>query len=151
MNCVITAIILISLLVFSIFLANFIFKKGGSVKKALAVQILTFFLVPVICGTSAILKTNASYNNAETEISTVKQEESDPSKKGLGQIAMAIAILGGCIGTGIAVAAAAPAAIGATSENPNAFGKSLVFVALAEGVCIFALLIAILIYAGLNG
>ena len=44
-----------------------------------------------------------------------------------------------------AVAAAAPAAIGATSEDPKAFGKAIVFVGLAEGVSIFGLLIAIFI------
>ena len=46
---------------------------------------------------------------------------------------------------GIAVAAAAPAAIGAFSENAENFGKSLIFVALGEGVAIYGLLISILI------
>ena len=44
-----------------------------------------------------------------------------------------------------AVAAAAPAAIGAFSENEKNFGKSLIFVALGEGVAIYGLLISILI------
>ena len=51
------------------------------------------------------------------------------------------------IGGGIAVAAAAPAAIGATAEDPKAFGKSLIFVALGEGVALYGLLISILILA----
>ena len=42
-------------------------------------------------------------------------------------------------------AAAAPAAIGATSEDPKAFGKALIFVALGEGIAIYGLLISILI------
>ena len=50
-----------------------------------------------------------------------------------------------CIGAGIAVAAAAPAAIGAFSEDPKAFGKALIFVALGEGVALYGLLISILI------
>ena len=50
-----------------------------------------------------------------------------------------------CIGAGIAVAAAAPAAIGAFSENPISFGKALIFVALGEGVALYGLLISILI------
>ena len=45
----------------------------------------------------------------------------------------------------VAVAAAAPAAIGAFSENAENFGKSLIFVALGEGVAIYGLLISILI------
>ena len=49
------------------------------------------------------------------------------------------------IGTGIAVGGAAPAAIGAVSENDKAFTKALIFVALGEGVAIYGLLISILI------
>lgn len=49
------------------------------------------------------------------------------------------------LGAGIAVAAAAPAAIGACSEDPKSFGKSLIFVALGEGVALYGLLISILI------
>ena len=58
----------------------------------------------------------------------------------------------GCsaLGAGIAVAAAAPAAIGAFSENENNFGKSLIFVALGEGVAIYGLLISILIINSLG-
>ncbi|GHU59030.1 hypothetical protein FACS1894133_4920 [Clostridia bacterium] len=51
----------------------------------------------------------------------------------------------GSIGTGIAVGKAAPAAIGATSEDDKNFTKALIFVALGEGVAIYGLLIAILI------
>ena len=49
------------------------------------------------------------------------------------------------IGGGIAVGNAAPAAIGATSEDPKAFGKALIFVALGEGVALYGLLVSILI------
>ncbi|CCV64006.1 cation exporting V-type ATPase, subunit K [Alteracholeplasma palmae J233] len=65
--------------------------------------------------------------------------------KGLGYLAAAIATGLSALGAGIAVAAAAPAAIGAISENPKNFGKSLIFVALGEGVAIYGLLISILI------
>lgn len=54
----------------------------------------------------------------------------------------------GSIGTGIAVGGAAPAAIGAVSENDKAFSKALIFVALGEGVAIYGLLISILILFG---
>jgi len=65
--------------------------------------------------------------------------------QGLGFIAAAITTSASCIGAGFAVAAAAPAAIGAISENPDNFGKAMIFVALAEGVAIYGLLISILI------
>ena len=49
------------------------------------------------------------------------------------------------IGAGVAVASAAPAAIGAVSEDPKAFGKAIIFVVLGEGIAIYGLLISILI------
>ena len=51
----------------------------------------------------------------------------------------------GAIGTGIAVSSATAAAIGAVSENENNFGKSMIFVAMAEGIAIYGLLISFMI------
>ena len=65
--------------------------------------------------------------------------------QGMGFLAAAIATSASAIGAGIAVASAAPAAIGAISENSENFGKAMIFVALAEGVAIYGLLISILI------
>ena len=65
--------------------------------------------------------------------------------QGLGFLSAALATGLSSLGAGIAVAAAAPAAIGAFSENEKNFGKSLIFVALGEGVAIYGLLISILI------
>lgn len=67
------------------------------------------------------------------------------TSSGLGYIAAALATSCSSIGAGIAVAAAAPAAIGAVSEDPKAFGKAIIFVALGEGVAIYGLLTSILI------
>lgn len=52
------------------------------------------------------------------------------------------------IGGGIAVASAASAAIGAMSENEKIMGKTLIFVALAEGIALYGLVISILIING---
>ena len=65
--------------------------------------------------------------------------------QGLGFLSAALSTGISAMGAGIAVAAAAPAAIGAFSENEKNFGKSLIFVALGEGVAIYGLLISILI------
>ncbi len=65
--------------------------------------------------------------------------------QGLGFIGAALTTGMSALGAGVAVAAAAPAAIGAFSENEKNFGKSLIFVALGEGVAIYGLLISILI------
>ena len=50
-----------------------------------------------------------------------------------------------CIGAGIAVASSASAALGAISEDPKIMGKSLIFVALAEGIALYGLIISLLI------
>lgn len=65
--------------------------------------------------------------------------------QGLGFIAAAIVTSCSCLGAGMAVTSAAPAAIGAISENPENFGKAMIFVVLGEGVAIYGLLISILI------
>ena len=50
-----------------------------------------------------------------------------------------------CVGAGIATGSAASAAIGAVSENEKMMGKALIFVAMAEGIAIYGLLIAFMI------
>lgn len=49
------------------------------------------------------------------------------------------------VGGGIAVASAASAAIGAMSENEKIMGKTLIFVALAEGIALYGLVISLMI------
>ena len=61
---------------------------------------------------------------------------------GLGYIAAALVTGLSCIGGGIAVASAASAALGAISEDSSVLGKSLIFVGLAEGVCLYGLIIS---------
>lgn len=60
-------------------------------------------------------------------------------------IAAALAVGLGGIGGGLAVGPSASAAIGAMAEDSSTFGKSLIFVALGEGIAIYGLLIAFLI------
>ncbi len=50
-----------------------------------------------------------------------------------------------CIGAGIGVSGTGAAAIGAIAEKPEAFGRSLIFVGLAEGVAIYGLIISFLV------
>ncbi|MGN0148674.1 MAG: ATP synthase subunit C [Clostridia bacterium] len=64
---------------------------------------------------------------------------------GLRYIGMALSTGLSGIGGGVAVASAASAAIGAMSENEKIMGKTLIFVALAEGIALYGLVISILI------
>lgn len=61
--------------------------------------------------------------------------------------AVAIAIVVGlsCMAAGYAVGRVGSAAIGAVSERPELFGRSLVFVGLAEGIAIYGLIIGIML------
>ncbi len=65
--------------------------------------------------------------------------------EGLKYIAAALCTGIATIGTGIAVSHAASAALGAISEDSSIMGKALIFVALAEGIAIYGLLISFMI------
>lgn len=65
--------------------------------------------------------------------------------EGLKYIGAAVATGLACIGAGVAVGGAAPAAIGAYSENPETFGKAMIFVVLGEGIAIYGFVISFLI------
>jgi len=61
-------------------------------------------------------------------------------------IAIAISIGASCLGAGYAVGRVGAAALGAASEKPELITRSLLFVALAEGIAIYGLLIAVLLW-----
>ncbi|RLI08812.1 hypothetical protein DRO24_00585 [Candidatus Bathyarchaeota archaeon] len=65
---------------------------------------------------------------------------------GLGFIAMGIATGLACFGAGIAVASTGTAAIASITEKPETFARSLIFVGLAEGIAIYGLLVALLVW-----
>ncbi len=64
---------------------------------------------------------------------------------GIKYIAAAIAVGIACIAGGMAVGRIGAAAMGAMSENPELSGKALPFVGLAEGICLWGFLVALLI------
>jgi V/A-type H+-transporting ATPase subunit K len=64
---------------------------------------------------------------------------------GIRYIAAAAAVGLACIAGGIAVGQIGSAAMGAMSENPELSGKAIPFVGLAEGICLWGFLVAVLI------
>lgn len=86
-----------------------------------------------------------SIASAESAGTAAAAANPDGLAQGLKYLGAALSTGLATIGTGIAVGGAAPAAIGATSEDEKNFTKSLIFVALGEGVAIYGLLISILI------
>ena len=60
--------------------------------------------------------------------------------------AIAVVISISCLAAGYAVGKVGSAAMGAASEKPELMGRALLFVALAEGIAIYGVLAAILLY-----
>lgn len=129
-------IVLISLPLVNVFRG----KKSVSVAKRRMITHVCFFFA-IVLGTVFFSATKAYAAGADD----VTMKMAGSIGQGLGFIAAALATGLSALGAGIAVAAAAPAAIGAFSENEKNFGKSMIFVALGEGVAIYGLLISIFI------
>lgn len=111
-------------------------QTGKQMRVALITNLCAFALV-MLC--AVIFPVDGLVHAAEATEAVAN------NASGLGYLAAALSVGIGSIGCGIAVANAAPAAIGAVAEEPESFGKALIFVALGEGVAIYGLLIAILI------
>ena len=69
---------------------------------------------------------------------------------GLGYLGAALVTGLSGIGSGIAVAGSASAALGAISEDGSLFGKSMIFVAMAEGIALYGLIISFMILGKLG-
>jgi V/A-type H+-transporting ATPase subunit K len=63
-------------------------------------------------------------------------------------ITMALSVSLSCIGAGWALSKAAPASLASVTEKPELFGRSMVYVGMAEGIAIYGILIAFLIWIG---
>ncbi|MFW6189320.1 MAG: ATP synthase subunit C [Planctomycetota bacterium] len=61
-------------------------------------------------------------------------------------IAISVAIAVPCLAAGYAVAKMGTAALGAASENPELLGRSLILVGLGEGIAIYGLVLAIMLW-----
>lgn len=138
---VMTQIVLAAALVFSIVLPFGYYligeKSRGRYKTAIGVNAFFFFgtmLIAVAVMFAGSASVQAATGAADGGLAT-----------GLGYIAAALVTGLSCIGGGIAVASAASAALGAISEDSSVLGKSLIFVGLAEGVCLYGLIISFMI------
>lgn len=111
-------------------------KKEGSTKVSLAIGIMMFFGTLIVAD---MLLFSGNIYAAETEAATAAAAA---SVDGWRYIAAALSTGLSCIGAGVAVASAASAAIGALSEDSSIMGKALIFVALAESIALYGLLIS---------
>lgn len=144
--------ILLAIVPFSLigFLAFYSFKKKSQGKPIKRVLILNaaLFIVLLVIASLLTFNVSAQDNTTDTGSQTTSQAAANDSKdnsKGLGLLAAAIVTAVSGLGGGIAVAAGAPAAIAATSEDPKVFAKALIFVALGEAIALYGVVISILI------
>ncbi|MCC8023121.1 MAG: ATP synthase subunit C [Clostridiales bacterium] len=127
------------------------FRIGTAPRRAMKTNLTTFLaLVLLICGFAFAVSAAENDGEAAPADSAVQQEaeseaSSDSVAKGMGLLAAGLVTGLAGIGGGIAVAAGAPAAIGATSEDPKIFGRALIFVALGESIALYGVIISILI------
>ena len=129
-------------LIASVIIAIRAVKKGTSRKKAVIMQIVSFAAICVVSFAVPVAASAATGSTAQPSSPAAGQVAD--SSKGMSMLAIAIADGLASIGGAIAIATSAPAAIGATGEDPKVFGKALVFVARGEGLAIFGLLLGIL-------
>lgn len=131
----ITKIILVMILISSILFpfGAFLFskKKEGSFKAALGFNLFFFFGTLVVAD---ILLFGGKVQAASGA--------PEAAAEGWRYLAAALSTGLSCIGAGIAVASAASAALGALSEDSSIMGKALIFVALAESIALYGLLIS---------
>ena len=150
MTYVLIALPLIAIIA-SVFFAIRAVKKGKKAKTAFKSQVIAFAAVAVLTipmvasATTAAEDATPATTAAAAEETTAADTQDKNFQNGMGLLAAGFVTAISGIGGGIAVAAAAPAAIGATSEDPKVFGKALIFVALGEGIALYGLLISILI------
>ncbi|HJN46827.1 MAG: ATP synthase subunit C [Vicinamibacterales bacterium] len=69
---------------------------------------------------------------------------------GLGMVGVALSTGLSVLGAGYAVGVVGAAALGAIAEKPELFGRTLVFIGLAEGLAIYGLIVSILILGRLG-
>ena len=117
-------------------------NHGKSRKKSLLLQLSAFAAMFAVCMIFPLVA------GAATDTAAVDVAKANAN--GVAYIAAALATGLSCIGGGMAVGKAAPAAIGATSEDPKAFGKAIIFVALGEGIALYGMLISMMIISNIG-
>ena len=112
-------------------------KTKKRYKKSLAVNCFFFF------GT-LFVATIAMFAGTQS-VQAAAEVAGDGLATGLGYLGAALVTGLSGIGSGIAVASSASAALGAISEDGSLFGKSMIFVAMAEGIALYGLIISFMI------
>lgn len=112
---------------------------GAAKKLVFAFKGYNLFLVLMALGIGAVWLVSPQTVLAAGEFA--QEAAADPYASLAAGISTGLAALG----AGVAVSGTGAAAIGAIAEKPEALGRSLIFVGLAEGVAIYGLVIAFIV------
>ena len=111
-------------------------KTKARYKKTILANCLSFFGILLVA--SVVMLSGTASVKAATDAAS-------GLATGMGYLSAALVTGISGIGSGIAVASSASAALGAISENDTLFGKSIIFVAMAEGIALYGLIISFMI------
>lgn len=130
----------------SIFVCVRTMKKSRNFRKAIARHLVTLVVALAVCSVLTVLAANGDTDTAAQALQATAGTDSGAGlATSLGFIGAALSVGLAAIGAGIALSGGAPAAIGAISEDPQAFGKAMIFVVLGEAVAIYGFIIAFMI------
>ena len=116
-------------------------SEGQSIKKSLRMNAATFaVMVLLVAGCAMGAFATGSEDTTAAPADTTAAQASDA----VAESAEATTVKDNSKGPGL-LAAGLVTAIAATSEDPKAFGKALIFVALGESIALYGVVISILI------
>lgn len=122
-------------------------KKDYISKVLMLTLTLAAFCIASGIGTATVFAANGESEPGMVEV--LDESPDGPMRWDLA-MAIAVAIAIPCLAAGYAVGKVGAAALGAASEKPELLTRSLLFVALAEGIAIYGLLVAVLLYLKLE-
>lgn len=106
----------------------------------------TNWLLAIILAGISLMIVNYMFSIPATTTVHILQEGTPSGEVSFKFFAMALAVCIPAIGASYAVAKTGSSAIASTTEKPELFGKAVIFVGLAEGIAIYGLLTAFLIW-----
>ena len=108
-------------------------------------SVLIFILLFSVFSVSIFAQSTSAPSGTEASESEAEAETKTGGIAMWRYLAAALSVGISCIAGGIAVGQIGSAAMGAMSENPELSGKALPYAGLAEGICLWGFLVALLI------
>lgn len=141
LKIIVSALAMLVIVALPLVVIYFRVKKGRSARRSLVANMCLFFSVLAVSAFVFLKQGVAAVSAAESASGIATAA---------GYIAAAISVSVSGLASAKAVSTSASAAIGALVENEGTFGKSLVFVGMAEGIALYGMLVAFIIVSNLG-